>query len=168
MKTMLREETIEPIWREVDFTPCDEVFYPSDDGLPMSDNTVQLNYIISLFLGFDDLYKDDPEVFVAGNLLWYPVKGQPKKRLAPDVMIAFNRPKGDRSSWLQWKEANVPPAFVMEVLSPSNTVNEMIEKGDFYLKHGVQEFIIYDPDLGVLRKRASGRLWKLRTAGKAA
>jgi hypothetical protein len=44
------------------------------------------------------VFADNPEVFVAGDLLWYPVEGNNKLRIAPDVMVAFGRPKGDRGS----------------------------------------------------------------------
>ena len=39
-------------------------------------------------------FNDDPNVFVAGDLLWYPVEGNPKVRSAPDAMVAFGRPNG--------------------------------------------------------------------------
>jgi hypothetical protein len=89
---------------------------------------------------------NDPDVFVACNLNWYPVKGNNKKVTAPDVMAAFGRQKGDRSSYMQWKEANVPPTVVFEILSPSNSEKEMEEKFVFYEQFGVGEYYVYDPD----------------------
>ena len=47
--------------------------------------------------GLDALFIDDPNVFVAGDLLWYPVEGKPNIRIAPDVMVVFGRPKGDEA-----------------------------------------------------------------------
>jgi len=47
----------------------------------------------------DAWFRDNPEVFVAGNLLWYPMEGQPRVNAAPYVMVAFGRPKGDRDSY---------------------------------------------------------------------
>jgi hypothetical protein len=35
---------------------------------------------------------------------------------------------------------------VFEVLSPGNTAAEMIRKYQFYSRHGVEEYYIYDPD----------------------
>jgi hypothetical protein len=40
------------------------------------------------------LFADRPDVFVAGDLLWYPVEGRPDICRAPDVMVAIGRPKG--------------------------------------------------------------------------
>ncbi|KPA09695.1 protein containing DUF820, partial [Candidatus Magnetomorum sp. HK-1] len=68
------------------------------------------------------------------------------KKLAPDVMVAFGRPKGDRRSYLQWNEENIPPQVVFEILSQNNTTHEMDGKFDFYEKYGVEEYYVYDPD----------------------
>jgi Uma2 family endonuclease len=75
-------------------------------------------------------------VFVAGDLLWYPVEGNNKIRNAPDVMVAFGRPKGDRGSYMQWKEENIAPQVVFEILSPGNTLTEMNKKQVFYDRYG--------------------------------
>ena len=72
-----------------------------------------------------------------GDLLWYPQEGQPKVRLAPDVMVAFGRPKGYRGSYKQWEENAVAPHVVFEVLSPGNRVDELLRKFRFYEKYGV-------------------------------
>ena len=124
------------------------VVYPESDGQPMADNTKQFEWICTLNYGFADLYRDDPRVFVAGDLLWYPVEGENKIRLAPDVLIAFGRPKGHRGSYLQWLENGIAPQVVFEVLSPGNRPLEMEKKRRFYATYGVQEYYEYDPDFG--------------------
>ena len=53
-------------------------------------------------------------------------------------MIVFDRPDGHRGSYKQWQEEDIPPQVVFEVLSPSNSAMEMLEKRDFYEKYGVQ------------------------------
>jgi Uma2 family endonuclease len=126
------------------------IVYPESDGKPMADNTKQFHYIVSIKSGFDGLYRDDPNVFIAGDLLWYPVEGDNKTRQAPDVMIVFGRPKGDRGSYLQWLEGGVPPQVVFEVLSPGNRMTEMEKKRRFYEQYGVEEYYQYDPDRGDL------------------
>ncbi|UFP92650.1 Uma2 family endonuclease [Gloeobacter morelensis] len=120
--------------------------YPDSDGLPMSDNTEQFRWIVYIKEGLDWLFVDDPGVFVAGDLLWYPVEGDNKTRQAPDAMVAFGRPKGRRGSYRQWEEGNVAPQVVFEVLSPGNTLTEMGRKLRFYERFGVEEYYLYDPD----------------------
>ena len=124
-----------------------ELDYPDDNGEPMAENTLQFEWIVTLKGGLDALFRADPNVFVAGDLLWYPVEGQPRVRLAPDAMVAFGRPKKDyRGSYKQWLEGNVAPQVVFVVLSPSNHAPEMRLKRAFYERHGVEEYYVYDPD----------------------
>jgi Uma2 family endonuclease len=122
------------------------IFYPESDGKRMAENTLQWDWIVCIKMGIMDIFADDPNIFIASDLLWYPVEGDPKTVLAPDVMVAFGRPPGYRGSYLQWKEDDIPPQVVFEVLSPSNTPNEMKEKLDFYMTHGVKEYYEFDPD----------------------
>jgi Uma2 family endonuclease len=126
-----------------------EIIYPDSDGQLMADNTLQYRWIVTIQGGLDTLFKDDPNVFVAGDLLWYPVEGELTRR-APDVMVAIGRPKGDRGSYQQWREENIPPQVVFEILSPGNSVKEMVAKHNFYRRYGVEEYYLYDPDKGDL------------------
>ncbi|MBW4634332.1 MAG: Uma2 family endonuclease [Iphinoe sp. HA4291-MV1] len=127
-----------------------DIIYPESDGQPMAENTKQFELIILIKKNLDLLFDNDPNVFVAGDLLWYPVKGDNLTRRAPDVMVVFGRPKGDRGSYLQWLEDNIPPQVVFEILSPSNSAKEMISKYKFYERYGVEEYYLYDPDTGEL------------------
>ena len=124
--------------------------YPDSDGLPMAENTLQYEWIVTIKGGLDAIFFDDPNVFVAGDLLWYPVKGAPTIRRAPDAMVAFGRPKGYRGSYKQWEEDNIAPQVVFEVLSPGNSPVEMELKFQFYQQYGVFEYYVYDPDNGPL------------------
>jgi Uma2 family endonuclease len=126
--------------------PPEKVLYPDDDGLPISDNTLQFGWIVKLKEGCEALFQDNPDVFVAGNLLWYPIEGDNKTRRAPDAMVVFGRPKGYRGSYKQWEEDNIAPQVVFEVLSPGNTLSEMALKLQFYTRFGVEEYYLYDPD----------------------
>ena len=120
--------------------------YPDSDGEPMADNTKQFRWIVTIKENLERLFAADPNVFVAGDLLWYPVEGDPKRRQAPDVLVVFGRPKGDRGSYQQWKEEGIAPQVVFEILSPGNRSGEMLRKLNFYQRYGVEEYYIYDPD----------------------
>ena len=43
-------------------------------------------------------------------------------------MVVFGRSKGDRGSYQQWKEDNIPPQVAFEILSPGNRPGKMAEK----------------------------------------
>ena len=141
-------------------TPAKSIIYPDSDGKPMADNTKQLRWIFTLVGGLEDLFANDPNVFVAGDLLWYPVEGDNKTRIAPDALVAFGRPQGHRGSYKQWEEGGVAPQVVFEVLSPGNTRKEMADKLAFYERYGVEEYYLYDPDSGRLQgwQRQGGQL----------
>jgi Uma2 family endonuclease len=126
--------------------PVDDIDYPEDDGNPMAENTKQFEWIVTVKENLERLYANDPTVFVAGDLLWYPVKGYHTIRQAPDTMVAFGRPKGHRGSYQQWHEGDVSPQVVFEILSPGNRRGEMAKKLQFYNRYGVEEYYEYDPD----------------------
>jgi Uma2 family endonuclease len=121
------------------------ILYPDSDGQPMADNTLQFSWIVLLKENLDCWFEAYPEVFVAGDLLWYPVEGTNKISAAPDALVAFGRPKGYRGSYKQWEEGDIAPQVVFEVLSPSNTAAEMAQKLRFYQRYGVTEYYLYDP-----------------------
>lgn len=127
------------------FLDQESILYPSSDGKPLADNTLQLRWIVYLYSNLQWWFRN-PNIFIAADLLWYPVQGQPRINKAPDVMVVKGRPDGDRLSYRQWLEEDTPPQVVMEVLSSSNKASEMIDKQHWYARYGVQEFIIIDPD----------------------
>ena len=143
-----------------------EIDYPDSDGNPMSDNTEQYRWIVIIKENLEIMFADDPNVFIAGDLLWYPVRYS-RKRAAPDVMVIIGRPKGRRGSYKQWLEDNIPPQVAFEILSPSNKdrrgLDSLEDKFEFYENHGIKEYYIYDPDDLVLEgwQRFGDRLIKI-------
>src|SRR5262249_23810556 len=109
-------------------------------------NTKQLRWIVMLYDNLCALFAAVADVFVAGNHLWYPEEGHPEVRTAPDVMVVFGRPKGDRGSYRQWEEGGVPVTVAFEILSPNSTATELANKFAFYEDYGVEEYYIYDPE----------------------
>jgi Uma2 family endonuclease len=126
------------------------ILYPESDGKPMADNTRQFEWIVLIKKGLDDLFKNDLNVFIAGDLLWYPLKTHPEINTGPDVMVTIGRPKGHRSSYKQWEEEGLAPQVVFEIWSPSNTLSERAKKLQFYDQHGVEEYYNYDPYTDVM------------------
>ena len=120
--------------------------YPDSDGQPMAENPLQFQWIVTITESLRWMFVEEPNVFVAGDLLWYPVEGNNKLRIAPDALVVFGRPKGHRGSYMQWLEDGIAPQVVFEVLSPGNRVGEMTRKFAFYEKYGVEEYYLIDPD----------------------
>jgi Uma2 family endonuclease len=123
--------------------PSPAEYYPESDGQPMADNTKQFQWIVTIKENLDTMPTD---AFVASDLFWYPLEGNNRIRQAPDVLVAFGRPKGHRGSYRQWEEDNLAPQIVFEILSPGNRAMEMLKKAQFYERYGVAEYYVYDPD----------------------
>ena len=124
----------------------EEIIYPCSDGQPMADSTIQYKLIVKIKEGCESLFKNDPNVFVAADLLWYPVEGRPDISQAPDVMVIFGRPKGDRRSYLQFNEDNIAPQVAFEIRSHNDRQTKMYKKLSFYNRYGVDEYYLYDPE----------------------
>ena len=139
-----------------------ETIYPSTDGQPMAESTEHYQWIVTITGGLESLFKDDENVFVAGDLLWYPVENRPEIRRAPDVMVVFGRPNGARGSYIQHLESGIAPQVVFEILSRGNRILEMSRKFDFYQTYGVEEYYVYDHlsnDLAIwIRNQEQNRL----------
>lgn len=139
-----------------------EIVYPESDGKPLADNTLQARWLVYLYTNLNALFPD----FVATNLMWYPIQGNPKVALAPDILVALGRPKGDRSSYRNWEEGG-PPEVVMEIRSPGNPAEEMAKKLRDYEVFGVQEYYMYDPHRHILEVylRQQGQLRHISVVG---
>ena len=119
--------------------------YPESDGEPISDHTLQFEWIVVIKDNLEAWFAPDPDVFVAGDLLWYPVENQAKIRAAPDALVVFGRPKNQRGSYQQANENGIAPQVVFEIWSPGNRFSEKLDKFLFYQQHGVEEYYAYDP-----------------------
>jgi Uma2 family endonuclease len=122
------------------------ITYPEYDGKPIGDNPLQFHWIVKIKEGLARVFVARPNVFVAGDLLWYPVEGRPDISAAPDAMVAIGRPQGYRGCYKQWEEDNIAPQVVFEVRSPNNRIGEMFRKFKFYERYGPLEYYFYDPD----------------------
>ncbi|MFO0825604.1 MAG: Uma2 family endonuclease [Gemmataceae bacterium] len=123
-----------------------ELEFPDSDGMPMAENTRQYEAIVTLKGNIEAFAPKD--AFVAGDHLIYVDRGDSSVRYAPDVYVAFGRPRGHRGSYKLWEEANIFPQVIFEVLAPSNTETEMEEKRKFYFSHGAEEYYEFDPEAG--------------------
>ena len=118
-----------------------DVFYPCSDGRPMADNVWQSRAILR---ATGDLEVAHPEALAVMDILVYPEEGNPKNRIAPDVLVAFGVGTHSRSSYLVWEEGK-PPDWVLEVASPSTAANDLDFKRRAYAAMGVPEYWLFDP-----------------------
>ncbi|HWM94647.1 MAG TPA: Uma2 family endonuclease [Thermoanaerobaculia bacterium] len=122
----------------------DEDFYPSSDGRPIAEGDVHLEEMFYLITALKDRYQDVPDVYVAGNLLLYFIRGDRTARLAPDVFVVKGVEKRNRKSFLLWKEGQAP-CFVIEVTSEDTRDEDIEMKRDRYERIRVDEYFLHDP-----------------------
>ena len=142
-----------------------EIEYPSSDGEPVAENSLQLDWMVLLVNGLEAQYRETTDVLIAADLFWYPIEGDPKTATAADVMVIFGRPKKVRMSYMQWKEEGIAPQVTIEVCSPSNSKKNLKKTFEFYDRFGVEEYYLIDPLKDTLQgwRRIDGDLKKIKS-----
>lgn len=119
-------------------------FYPTADGKPMAETQTHLWEMMNLITALEDRYRDDPGVYVVGNMLFYYVQGDPRSVVSPDVFVVKGIPKRVREIYKLWEERKAP-CFIIEVTSKSTRNEDLERKRTLYERLGVEEYILHDP-----------------------
>jgi Uma2 family endonuclease len=131
-----------------------EIEYPTSDGQPMAETPQHMKVMVDVIFGLDARYAEVQDVWVGGNLFFFYEKGNPKARVAPDVLLAKGVRKWDRPNYLLWQEG--PPALVVEVTSKKTRRKDQTVKKPLYERLGVKEFVLFDPFAEYLRPPLQG------------
>jgi Uma2 family endonuclease len=123
--------------------------YPESDGEPMAETDVHYRLMTDLRFELEQFFRDDADVYVSGNILLYYVEGNPKKRVAPDVLVARGVRKGDRREYKLLEEGHAPDV-VFEVSSRQTWREDLNTKWRLYEDLGVKEYFIFDPEYDYL------------------
>ena len=118
--------------------------YPSSDGKPMGENDPHRKRMFECIETLEHHFRDRPDVYVTGNLLWFYLQHYRQKHISPDCMVVFGVPKGERDNYLQWEEGQVPQV-VFELASKSTRRNDRGSKFELYDRLGVEEVYLFDP-----------------------
>jgi Uma2 family endonuclease len=120
------------------------IHYPESDGKPMGETDVHIDALIYLREALRDHFRDDPQVYVAGNMLLYYEEGNPAACVAPDVFAVRGVAKHERRTYKLWEEGQ-PPAVVFEITSRGSRLEDLGTKRAVYAMLGVREYFVYDP-----------------------
>jgi len=129
--------------------------YPASDGEPMAETGVHVLAIVFAISVLRTFFRNRNDVYVSGDMFWYYEEGDPHKRLAPDVFVAFGVTTAERRSWLVWEEQKVPEV-VFEITSRGTRAEDLGSKKGLYEWLGVQEYFLFDPLDEYLRPRLQG------------
>ncbi|MGH8059719.1 MAG: Uma2 family endonuclease [Candidatus Entotheonellia bacterium] len=120
------------------------IHYPETDGKPMAETDVHIDVLIYLREALRDHFRDDPLVYVAGNMLLYYEEGNPAACVAPDVFVVHGGAKGERRTYKLWEEGR-PPSVVFEITSRGTRLEDLGTKRALYAMLGVREYFVHDP-----------------------
>ncbi len=125
-------------------TPQLKIEYPETDGQPMAETDLHRDEMIDAIVTLKEHYRDNPRVYVAGNLLVYYEEGNPQKSVAPDVFAVLGVSNQRRRIYKIWEEGKAPDV-VIEITSSSTRRQDREEKRLLYESLGVTEFFLFDP-----------------------
>jgi Uma2 family endonuclease len=125
-------------------TAATQIYYPESDGKPMGETDVHIDALIYLREALRDHFRDDPQMYVAGNMLLYYEEGNPAACVAPDVFVVQGVAKHERRTYRLWDEGR-PPTVVFEITSRGSRLEDLGTKRVVYAMLGVQEYVLYDP-----------------------
>jgi len=120
------------------------VDYPEGDGKPMAETPIHVLQIIALYMALRWWFLPRPDCFVGANMFLFYREGDPKKRIAPDVLVALDVPSRVRLSYKVWEEKQVPRA-VFEITSRKTRKTDFGRKREIYAHLGVAEYYLFDP-----------------------
>ncbi len=121
-----------------------EVSYPESDGQPVAETDVHRTLMFELIGMLQAFFRDDPHVYISGNLFFYYQEGDPQRVVAPDVFVVQGIPNRTRRIYKLWEEGR-PPDVVFELTSRSTRREDLRSKYDLYERLGVSEYFLFDP-----------------------
>ena len=128
---------------KVDTKVTSEIIYPSSDGEPLAE-TQQHVLAILMSLALLRLYLQEQQAVVFADQFLYYIEGNPRARVAPDVMVVFDIEKRLYPNYKIW-EGQQTPAIIFEVTSAGTKETDWNFKKTLYEQLGVTEYWLFDP-----------------------
>lgn len=126
-----------------------EIYYPESDGKPMAETDVHVTLIADLLKTLRTHFSHTEDVKVLADIFFYYEEGNPRKSIAPDVMIVSGVGKHSRRTFKLWEER--PPDVVFEISSRGTWKEDLQKKFLLYQNFGVKEYYIFDPEYDYLK-----------------
>lgn len=118
----------------------------------MGETDIHRDLMVDLIESLKHHYREQSDVYVSGNIMFYYEEGVPQSHLSPDVLITpgvSNEPKEVYKLW----QVGKAPELVIEVTSRSTRLRDVGVKKGLYEAIGVQEYLLFDPRSEYLRPR---------------
>jgi Uma2 family endonuclease len=122
--------------------------YPESDGKPVGETDVHRREILHTIETLERHFRDAPDIYVSGNLMFYYEEGNPSAVVSPDVFVVKGVRKGLRRTYKLWEEG-VAPCVVIEMTSRSTRLEDKGNKRALYALLGVREYFPVRPAGGI-------------------
>ena len=119
--------------------------YPTSDGKPMAETDWHRDLMLDLIKTLQQHWRDQPRIYVSGNLLVFYEPGNRRRHVSPDVFVVRGVANHPRPNYLIWEERR-GPQVVIEVTSATTRNEDLRTKFSLYqdtLK--VREYFLFDP-----------------------
>jgi Uma2 family endonuclease len=131
------------------------IYYPESDGKPVGETDFHVAALFYLWQALRWHFRNAPDVYVAGNMLFYYEEGNVAAFRVPDVFVVKGVVKEDRRVYKLWEEQEAP-CVVFVITSRGTRREDLVDKRAFYEMLGVQEYYLFDPLSEYLRPQFQG------------
>lgn len=123
----------------------EDVYYPSTDPNAVPETDIHFILIANLVLILRNFLENRSDANVFGDIMFYYEPGNPKKFVAPDVMICLDINKTPRRVYKLSDEQSVP-SVIIEIASENTWREDLTRKFALYQSLGVKEYYVFDPE----------------------
>jgi Uma2 family endonuclease len=128
-----------------------EIFYPATIPDYMPENNIHFLLTANLVLVLRNFLDKHQGNYAFGDLMFYYEEGNPRKFVAPDVMVSLGLPEMPTRVYKLWTE-KVVPSVIIEIASESTWDKDLTSKLAIYQRLGVSEYYIFDVEYKCLRR----------------
>ena len=133
-----------------------QVDYPTGDGKPVAETPIHRDNLLGLIEVLRHHFAGEEDVYVSGNMIVYYDRGQKRRHVSPDVLVA-RVPNKPRDAYFVWLEGRAPD-LVIEITSPSTRDEDLEDKMRLYESTlRVPEYFLFDPKEEYLTPSLQGR-----------
>jgi Uma2 family endonuclease len=121
-----------------------EIEYPESDGQPIGETDFHITATLLLLQMLRDHFENEPQIYVASDMMFYYEPGNPRAVKAPDVFVVKGVGKHKRRVYKLWEEQAIP-CTLFEITSKQTAQADLTTKYQLYERLGVKEYFLFDP-----------------------
>jgi len=121
-----------------------EIEYPESDGQPIGETDFHITATLLLLQMLRDHFENDPQIYVASDLMFYYERGNPRAVKALDILVVKGVGKHKRRVYKLWEESAVP-CTIFEITSKQTAQADLTTKYELYERLGIKEYFLFDP-----------------------